>query len=276
MNIVQWWTSFTQKKRSHEASARHAIDDIIKKADPTTDSSLEPEEKLLLANILELRDLTTKDIMTPRVDIEGISVNITYPELLKVVANAGYSRFPVYGESLDEILGCLHVKDFNKADPEHFNCRDALSQVLFVPSSTQLLELLIRMKGSQVTMAFVVDEFGGIDGLVTSWDIIREILGDIDTLPLNDMKRTITHLSDQSLMVDGRFALEALRPELPGLISRTEEEKYNTVAELIMALAGRVPAAHELIEHTSGLQFEVLDTDGRRIKQVRIYPPARE
>lgn len=263
------WKKFLIKK---DKNARQVIGHIIGQ-NKAADTSLEPEEKLLLANILRLRDITVTDIMTPRVDIEAIPVTISYDELAKVISKTTRSRLPVYGETLDEMLGCLLTKDFVKAQKKDFHCRDLLTQVLYIPQSTKVLDLLVRMKSTQIVMAFVVDEFGGIDGLVTSWDIFREILGDLDNLSLNGTIPSISHLSDHSILVDGRCSLNDLNIELDGLFTKADIIDHDTISGYVMALAGRVPSVHELIEHSSGLQFEVIDADARRIKQVRIYRP---
>ncbi|USO01712.1 MAG: CBS domain-containing protein [Alphaproteobacteria bacterium] len=259
-------------KKGAESSARQTIGEIIASPNSDKDPSLEPEEIILMKNILRLRDQTAEDIMTPRVDIKGIDVNISYDALAELVSKAKFARFPVYSESMDNILGCLHVKDVAGVKKEDFSCRGLLSQVLFIPTSMGLLELLIRMKTARVTMAFVVDEFGGIDGLVTSWDIIREMLGDIDEINASEVVHAISRLSDNTLIVDGRFELEDLQEAIHGVLTKEEIRDYDTVGGLVMHMAGRVPSVHEIFDHPSGTQFEVMDTDGRRVKQVRIYP----
>lgn len=267
--------SLISGKSPTEGTARQAIDEIIGSADSAKDPSLEPEEKVLMKNILRLRDLTAEDVMTPRVDIKAVDVKISYADLAKTIAKSEFARLPVYSETLDDIVGCLHVKDVANASKENFKCRDLLSQVLFIPTSMRLLELLIQMKATRVTMAFVVDEYGGIDGLVTSWDIIREMLGDIDDLNASESNHAISRLSDNSLIVDGRFELETLQEAIHGVLSKEEIDTHDTVGGLVMHIAGRVPSVHEVLDHSSGTQFEVMDTDGRRVKQVRVYPYKR-
>ncbi len=262
-------------KPGRTASARQAIDRIIGSADENKDLSLEPEEKILMKNILRLRDLTAEDVMTPRVDMKAVDAKISFKDLVETVSQTEFSRLPVFSESLDDIIGCLHVKDVSRVSKEKFKCRDLLSQVLFIPTSMRLLELLIQMKATRVTMAFVVDEFGGVDGLVTSWDIIREMMGDIDDFEAGDSNYVISRLSDNSLIVDGRFRLEALQEPIYGVLSNEEIDTHDTVAGLVMHMAGRVPSVHEVLDHTSGTQFEVTDTDGRRVKRVRVYPYKR-
>lgn len=258
-----------KKWTSKDASAREVIGDIIGQ-NKEADTSLDPEEKLLLSNILHLRDLNVADIMTPRADIEAIPVNITFEALEALVVKTNYSRLPVYGESLDELLGCFPVKDLAKAKRGKFNCRDYLVQVLYVPQSAKVLDLLIRMKAAQIGMVFVVDEYGGIDGLVTSWDIFRKILGDLDSLPMSGRIQPIAKLSDHSLLVDGRTLIEDLAAELPDLITDKEIKEHDTISGFVIDLARRVPSVHELIEH-NGVSFEIIDADARRIKQVRIF-----
>lgn len=260
---------FFKRWASKDASAREVIGDIIGQ-NKEADTSLDPEEKMRLANILHLRDLNVSDIMTPRADIEAIPVTITYEELEAIVAKTNYSRLPVYGETLDELLGCFQVKDLAKAKMGHFHCRDYLVQVLYVPESAKVLDLLIRMKAAQINMAFVVDEYGGIDGLITSWDIFRKILGDLDSLPMNARVQPIAKLSDQSLLADGRTLIEDLAAELPDLLTDKDIQEHDTISGYVIDLARRVPSIHELIEH-NGISFEIIDADARRIKQVRIF-----
>lgn len=259
-------------KRTGEGSVRNTIEELIE-GNEEGEASLDPEEKTLLTNILNLRDICVWDIMVPRADIQAVPLDISYEMLSGKLSTLHHTRIPVFRETLDEVQGFIHVKDILEfsASPSAFECRKILRDILFVSPSMRLLDLLLQMKVASLPLALVVDEYGGIDGLVTTWDIIKEFLGDLSTDSEEQNRPELTRLSDHSILTEGRLPLEILHKEFSIKFKKEDSDDVETVGGLIFSLLGRIPAKHELIKHPKGLTFEILDVDPRRIKKVRIY-----
>ena len=192
--------------------------------------------------------------MIPRADIVAVSKAITLDALVEVMVKKAHSRLPVYGDTLDEIAGMVHIKD-----------------VLGCVAAGREYSL------SRTHMALVVDEFGGIDGLITIEDLVEEIVGEIDDEHDVDQAPKLIRLSDGCYIADARFEVEDLEEKLGcGLLDDEEDEDIDTLGGLVFSLAGRVPARGELIEHPTGIQFEVLEADPRRIRRLRIHMVRRD
>lgn len=269
-NLIDW----AFNKGSTEPSVRDAIEELIEE-DKEEGQTLAPQERILLTNILKLRDLTAEDVMTPRVDIKAIPLNLPYEELVNNVASINHTRVPVYRGTLDEVIGFINSKDVLSCAPgeENFNYRAIMKEAMFISPSMRLLDLLLQMKISKVPIAFVVDEFGGVDGIVTSWDIIQEILGSLGET--HNAAEEITRLSDHSAIVDARLPVEQFEQEFHIKLSEEEKDDVDTVGGLIFAIIGRVPNVGETIEYTSGISFEILEADERSLKKIRIYQLSR-
>jgi magnesium and cobalt transporter len=241
-------------------------------ADEVRDAT-DKHERTLLENVLRLKNLSALDVMVPRVDITAVEVETPFNELVQRMVEEGHSRLPVYKDDLDHIIGMIHVKDVLGfvAARRAATLQKLLRKVLFVAPSTRLLDLLSQMRLQRVHMAFVVDEFGGIDGLITIEDLVEEIVGEIEdehdeTEPAHIMERP-----DGSLIADARAPIEELEALLDvKLLPANAEEEVDTVGGLIFMLAGRVPSRGESIAHPAGLIFEVLDADQRRVRQLRV------
>ena len=260
-----------------EASVRDTIEELIEESGDGEDS-LDPEEKTLLTNILNLRDVCAEDVMVPRADIKAIPIDISYEDLASKLSSIRNTRIPVYRGTLDEVVGIIHVKDVLEyaGAPTTFDCRKIMQDVLFISPSMRLLDLLLQMKVTKLPMALVVDEYGGVDGLITTWDVIKEFLGDLSTVHEQETDPKFTRLSDQSMMADARLPLETLVNECSIQLTEEEMDEIDTVGGLVFSIAGHIPAMHEVIKHPSGVTFEVLEVDPRRIKKVRIYKSKRE
>lgn len=261
---------FSKIWRRSSAPARDALEELIEE----DESSIDPEERLLLSNILDLRDQHASDVIVPRGDLKAISVEASFEELAAAVSSSPFTRLLVYKETLDTIVGFVHIKDILQfaSDFSSFDLKSILQRILFASPSLPLLDLLLQMRMTKIPLAVVVDEYGGTDGLVTAWDIIREILGDIGDIHDVESAPKITRISDSSVLVDGRLDLEDLEEALGEF--RTQEDRdedVETVGGFILYLAGRVPAIKEVIEHKSGTVFEIVDADPRRVKKTRVY-----
>lgn len=254
-------------------SVRETITELIQET-PREESSLNFEERALLSNVLSLRDLTVDDIKIPRADIIAVPADISYPALIKLMSETPFTRLPVYQTNLDDIVGHIHVKDIAlHAQSVQFDSHKIIQQVLFVPHSMRLLDLFLQMRATQIPLACVVDEYGGIDGLVTSWDIIREILGDLQDDHTPEISSQITKLSDGTYVIDARVSIKDLEQHVGKILTREERnEDIDTVGGLIMYVAGRVPHRKEIISHASGMDFEVIEASPRSINRVHLYP----
>ena len=238
---------------------------------------LDPQERLLIANVLRLRGTTADDVMVPRTDIVAAPASLGLDELTRLFQREGHSRVPIYRETLDDIIGMIHIRDLfaARAGTQPFAIEDLLRKPLFVPPSKPVLDLLREMRASRMHMALVVDEYGGIDGLVTIEDIVEEIVGDIADEHDEPETPQVQPRPDGSLDIDARMPVEEFERHVGALLSDAEREaEIATVGGLVLALAGRVPARGETIAHPSGLSFRVLDADSRRIRKLRVTPPA--
>jgi CBS domain containing-hemolysin-like protein len=240
-------------------------------------SGLDPHERVLLGNVLRLRDKTAYDVMVPRADIVAIPEDLTLDQAIRLIQREGHSRFPVYRANLDDIVGMVHIKDVFAAvgrDPAAFSLKAILRKPLLVVPTVPVLDLLLQMRAQRIHMALVVDEYGGIDGLVTIEDLVETIVGDISDEHDEVASPTMVERPDGTMELDARTTIEAFEQRLGPVL--TEEERaadIDTVGGLVFTLAGRVPARGELISHSSGLEFRVLEADARRIRRLRVRRP---
>ena len=261
--------------------------------------SVREETKSMMLNIIEFSNLRVNDVMVPRVDITAIDESDTMRDLLEKFVDANHSRVPVYRETLDGVTGMIHVKDFmrwmtskgarkKKAAKGEKPVLAGLSiaaselstsvkqaglnrEVLFVPPSMPATDLLVRMQASRTHLAIVIDEYGGTEGLVSIEDLVEVIVGDIADEHDTDEAVEIKPLEEGLYSADGRVDIAELEALLNvDLLSDEEEEEADTLAGLVFKIAGRVPTRGEIIRHDSGLEFEILDSDPRRVKRVRI------
>jgi CBS domain containing-hemolysin-like protein len=238
-----------------------------------TDEAIAENERLLIENVLRLKTLAAWDIMVPRVDIVAIDVETPFAELVRHMVDEGHSRLPVFKDDLDHIIGMVHVKDVLAfvAAGRTTTPQKLLRKVLFVAPSTRALDLLQQMRLQRAHMAFVVDEFGGIDGLITIEDVVEEIVGEIEDEHDPAEPSHIMERPDGSLIVDARTPIEELETLLDvKLLPPDSEEEVDTVGGLIFMLAGRVPDRGEAIPHPAGFVFDVLDADQRRVRRLRV------
>jgi hemolysin (HlyC) family protein len=269
-----WLRSLT--RRNGEPGVREALEEMleIREEDETP---IDPQERILIGNILKLHTLTAADVMVQRVDIVALEIETPFAEVVRLIGEQGHSRMPVYRETLDDVVGIVHIKDVfpYAADRRPVNLSQLVRKVLFVAPSMPVLDLLLQMRLSRTHMAMVVDEFGGIDGLVTIEDLIEEIVGEIeDEHDLAD-RPTLIERADGTVIADARASIEDVESRYGVALLPEDEEEVDTLGGLVFTLAGRVPARGETIHHPSGIEFEVLDADPRRVKRLRLrnLPP---
>ncbi|MGO8920058.1 MAG: hemolysin family protein [Stellaceae bacterium] len=265
------WLRQLVGQRNGETSLREELEELIEEHEE--EEPIDPHERTLLTNILKLHELAAADIMVPRVDILALEIDTPFAEAVKQMVEHGHSRLPLYRERLDDVVGIVHIKDLlpYAADGKAVPLVKIARKVLFVAPSLAVLDLLLQMRLSRVHMALVVDEFGGIDGLVTIEDVIEEIVGEIEDEHDDADQPKLIGRPDGTLIADARIKIDALQQRVPAaLLQPEQEEGVESLGGLVSALAGRVPGRGEVVRHPSGIEFEVLDADPRRIKRLRL------
>ena len=275
------------RRRGAEHGVRESIAELVAEPAPSMDGSepaeglhdLDRQERSLIANVLRLRGITADDVMVPRADIVAIPVDVTLEQAMDRVRTEGHSRLPVYREQLDEIVGMVHIKDLigyvGRADA--FQMEAIVRAPLMVAPQVPVLDLLLQMRLARIHLALVVDEYGGIDGLVTIEDLVETITGDIADEHDEVQGPMLTERQDGTLDVDARLKVEAFETRLGAILTAEERgADIDTVGGLVFTLAGRVPARGEVISHPSGVEFRVMDADARRIRRLRAKLPKAE
>ena len=268
------WIRGVGGAQNGEDSVRDALEELIEEREEA-EVPIDEDERILLANILELRGRTIHDVMVPRANIAAVSRDSSLSELIDLLTKESHSRLPVYGETLDDAAGMVHIKDVLawRGRDGDFSLSKIQRKILFVSPSMQVLELLLEMRAERSHMALVVDEFGGVDGLVTIEDLVEEIVGEIeDEHDLDDNPKMISH-PDGSFTADARVTIGTLEEMTGTEVTGGDTEDIDTLGGLVFSIAGRVPVRGELLHHSSGVEFEVLDADHRRIKFLRVLKP---
>jgi CBS domain containing-hemolysin-like protein len=276
----------------HGPSVREDIEDALEES--ATSDDFTPQERVILKNVLSLHELRVADVMVPRADIISVRADANLGEVLSVFRTAGHSRIPVYGDTLDDPRGMVHIRDFvdflaKVAEPSGapgsvklaslngvdlttpLSLARILRPVLFAPPSMPALDLLVKMQATRTHIALVIDEYGGTDGLVSIEDIVETIVGDIEDEHDLEEAPQIEASPDGSFIVDARASLESVSQALDApMDTLVDLEEVDTIAGLVSALAGHVPARGEIIRLSDDLECEVLDADPRRVKKIRI------
>lgn len=252
-------------------SVRDELSELIENSINTKDS-FDNHESTLLRNILNLKDLTAESLMVPRADIVSIDLTEDVDSVMAQICSANHSRLPAHNGSMDVIQGMFHIKDLmpHLLTGSNPDLKELMRPVLFVSPSIWVMDLLHEMRLKRRHLALVVDEFGGVDGLITIEDLVEEIVGEIeDEHDEMEMPR-FELIDDDSAISDARLELEDLEKLVGPLVDDAEREEIDTVAGLVFSLAGRVPVRGEVIRHPCGLEFEVLEGDPRRITLLKI------
>ena len=260
-----------------ETTLRDEIEEAIDEAEESRPvaGDLSQAERQMLRNLLHFGERTAGDIAVTRGEIIAVPSTISFDDLVRAFADAGHSRLPVYGESLDTIVGMIHIKDVFEAQVEPDRDRSLQSLMrdpLFVPESMGAIDLLARMRAERTHLAIVIDEFGGTEGLVTIEDVVEEIVGDIEDEHDEAEAALLTLLDDGVWEADARLELEELQSAVDPRLT-AEDDEIDTVGGLMFLLAGHIPAKGECVTHPSGWRFEAVDSDPRRIIRVRLHAP---
>ena len=257
---------------SKSSTMRDELTDLIETSISEMESGFDINEGLLLRNMLGLRDITAEDVMVPRADIVSVDIADGFDSVMRQISEASHSRVPAYEGGVDSIVGMLHIKDLllHLLQEKQPALSGLLRPVLFVSPSIRLLELLQEMRLKRQHLALVVDEYGGIDGLITIEDLVEEIVGEIQDEHDDDEAPHVEIAHDGSATANARLEISVLEDMFGDLLDESEREEVDTIGGLVFSLAGRVPVRGEVIRHPSGLEFEILDSDPRRISLIRI------
>jgi CBS domain containing-hemolysin-like protein len=287
---ASWFERLLQKLGlGEEPDLRELIEDALARSKSDT---LSTQERSMLLRILRFGKLTVEDVMVPRADIVAVDDTVTIEELMRVFRKAEHSRVPVYRETLDDPRGMIHIRDLMSWITEEANGDDGLGlgkvdlrrtvgsiniarELIYVPGSMSVLDLLLKMQTSQLHLALVVDEYGGTDGLVSIEDLVEEVVGEIADEHDVEEEPLIRIDPRLGLICDARTPVEDLEQHLGiELVTDEQEEDIDTLGGVVFSIAGRIPSRGELVHHPTGVEFEVLDADPRRIKKLRIHLPA--
>lgn len=231
-----------------------------------------------LPGLPNLQRLRVADVAIPKAEIIAVEQGASLADIVASFRESGYSRIPVYEDTLDKPLGLLLLKDlalrYGFNGHHEIDLRALLRPILYVPPSMPLSVLLRKMQAERTHFALVIDEYGGVDGLVTIEDLLEQVVGEIEDEHDTDEDAMIVQESAATLLVDARAALDELEEELGfALTSEEDDEEIDTLGGLLFVLAGRVPVRGEVIAHPSGVEFEVIEADLRRIKRLRVHLP---
>lgn len=248
-------------------------------SDQQTNTSSPAELRLRIAEFEQMR---VEDVMIPRAEIVSVEEQTTLAELVRLFADTTHSRLPVYRETLDDPIGVVHIKDLvsvlaDRSDGEETDeLRPLINlrrEILYVPPSMRLADLLLKMQSTRIHLALVVDEYGGTDGLVSLEDLVEQIVGEIED-EHDDETPFFTPRGRGIWEVDARAEIDDFLEEAGTDMSLSEyEDEIDTLGGVVFAIVGRVPQRGEIIRHPNGVDMEILDADTRRIRRIRLRCP---
>ena len=232
-------------------------------------------ERLMLLNILKIDGIRSSDIMIPRADIGAVEINDSFEKVLEVFVREAHSRVPIYENNLDNIVGMVHIKDLvnyqHKKQLEVKFLHNLKREILEIPPSMPVLDLLLKMQMTRLHMGIVIDEYGCTDGLVTIEDVIEEITGEIEDEHDEKNLPMLIKTSANTFEASARVEIDELQKVTNvKFLDINENEDIDTLGGLIFSIAGRVPQRGEIINHSSGITFEIKDADPMKIKSVKV------
>ncbi len=271
---LSWLKDLLRGKASNSNEVlQEALEEYIEELkDADNDDHTSDNQKELITNVLNTRDLQVEDIMVPRADIIAIEEKASIDDIKRIFQEKQFSRLPLYRENLDNIIGTIHIKDIlgSMLNGTPYTLAEIMREPLIVSPSLYIMELFKLMRDEKKHLALVVDEHGGIDGLVTLTDVMESIVGDIEDEFDHDDTPQIVERPDGSLVVDARLDIEEFEDRYGNFLSPEEREDIETLAGLAFSIAGHIPKKGETLKHSSGLTLDVTDADARRVKVLRI------
>jgi len=238
---------------------------------------LKSNEEKIISNVFQLPEKLIDDIMIPRTDIISVDTNTDINKLVKIIGRTSHSRYPVFDKSRDNIIGMIHIKDVVSCweNKKIENIKKLVRKILFAPHSMNILDLLLKMRTSHIHMAIIVDEHGGLDGLVTIEDLVEEIVGEIkdehEAQKENKKNEKELNKDDGTIKISSRMLIKEFEKKYGNIFSDKEDIKdIDTMGGLAFHIFGRVPLKGEVIKHPNGCEFEILDADSRRIRTILV------
>ncbi|WP_246473088.1 hemolysin family protein [Pelagibacterium limicola] len=300
------WAKLRALLAARAPSLRDEIQEALEAPEAKSEDGFSASERTILQNVLKLGNMRVEDVMVPRADIEAVEAQVAVGQVIARFREAGHSRMPVFEESLDNVVGMIHIKDVldritEKAKPpagtngngngngtspvklvtpalkQKIGKLDLVRKVLFVPPSMPVTDLLASMQATRIHMAVVVDEYGGTDGLVTIEDLLEAVVGDIEDEHDEDEAAMLKTVGEDVFLADARVELSELIAAVgPDFDPGEYAEDVDTLGGLVFALVGRVPVRGEVVSKLKGFEFEITRADARRVRQVRITRKKRK
>ena len=263
-------------KRKNNNKIQNKIENLLNKR-LKQKKPLKINEEKIISNVFQLPEKLINDIMIPRTDIISVDTNVNINKLVQIIGRTSHSRYPVFDKSRDNIVGMVHIKDIISCwkNKKIRNIKKLVRQILFTPDSINILDLLLKMRTSHIHMAIIVDEHGGVDGLVTIEDLVEEIVGEIkdeheaQKENKNNIKGEIK--DDGSIKISARMLIEDFEKKYGNIFSDKKDiSDIDTMGGLVFHIFGRIPLKGEVIKHSNVCEFEILDADSRRIRTILV------
>ena len=268
---------------NNEPTLREQIEDVIDEADedgsgqekPSRSGDLSAIERKMMRNLLHFGEQSADDVAVPRGEITAIAETASFAELVKIFAEAGHSRIPVYRENLDDVVGMILIKDVFAVLAEGREpppLAQLIRQPLYVPQSMDALALLAEMRAKRTHLAIVIDEYSGTEGLVTFEDLVEEIVGEVEDEHDDEPEPLIVAGVDGCWELDARAELDDIGEQIDPRLAEVDED-VDTIGGLSVVLANQVPEVGSVLVHSSGWRIEVVEADERRVHRLRLHPP---
>ena len=277
--IRKLFENFFLKKNTENNNLKQSIETVLDN-DLKGTEGISKHERLMLLNILKIDGIRSSDIMIPRADIGAVELNDSFEKVLEVFIKEAHSRVPIYEKNLDNIIGMIHIKDLvnyqNQNKTETNFLQNLKREILEIPPSMPVLDLLLKMQLTRLHMGIVIDEYGCTDGLVTIEDVIEEITGEIEDEHDEKNLPMLIKSSLNTFEASARIEIDELQKVTNvEFLNSYDNDDVDTLGGLIFSITGRVPQRGEIIKHTSGTTFEIRDADPMKIKSVKVTTPKK-
>ena len=277
--IRKLFEKFFLKKNTENNNLKQSIETVLD-SDLKDTEGISKHERLMLLNILKIDGIRSSDIMIPRADIGAVELNDSFEKVLEVFIKEAHSRVPIYEKNLDNIIGMIHIKDLvnyqNQKKTETNFLQNLKREILEIPPSMPVLDLLLKMQLTRLHMGIVIDEYGCTDGLVTIEDVIEEITGEIEDEHDEKNLPMLIKSSLNTFEASARIEIDELQKVTNvEFLNSYDNDDVDTLGGLIFSITGRVPQRGEIIKHTSGTTFEIRDADPMKIKSVKVTTPKK-
>ena len=277
--IRKLFKKFFFKKNTENNNLKQSIETVLDN-DLKGTEGISKHERLMLLNILKIDGIRSSDIMIPRADIGAVELNDNFEKVLEVFIKEAHSRVPIYEKNLDNIIGMIHIKDLvnyqNQKKTETNFLQNLKREILEIPPSMPVLDLLLKMQLTRLHMGIVIDEYGCTDGLVTIEDVIEEITGEIEDEHDEKNLPMLIKTSLNTFEASARIEIDELQNVTNvEFLNSHDNDDVDTLGGLIFSITGRVPQRGEIIKHTSGTTFEIKDADPMKIKSVKVTTPKK-